>query len=134
MSVDLYEVANDYMAKSWQSWKTGEEAKSWGYTIPARFAYLCETIINAVNLPFAIIAITFGSLHALCTWNRKSEIFLDTYSAISKTANHLFLSVFGALISPAITYKYRNANITPFIIAARIIIISGGILYAFWRK
>ena len=134
MQLDFYEKANDYMINSWKSWENGKTAKSWGYTIPARFAYLCETIINLVKLPFAIIAVTFGALHALCTCNRKSEIFQTTYSAISKTTNHLFLPVLGSLISPAAAHKYRDANITPYLIAARIIIISGGLFYAFMRK
>jgi len=88
MQLDFYEKANDYMINSWKSWEEGKVAKSWGYTIPARLAYLCETIINLVTLPFAIIGVTFGTLHALCTWNRNSEIFQTTYRAISKTTNH----------------------------------------------
>ncbi|NGX60176.1 MAG: hypothetical protein KR126chlam3_01342, partial [Chlamydiae bacterium] len=52
MQLDFYEKANDYMIQSWKSWENGKTAKSWGYTIPARFAYLCETIINLVKLPF----------------------------------------------------------------------------------
>jgi len=134
MNNDLYVTASLHMEKSWQAWESNSPLKSWGHTIPARLAYLCETVVNAVNLPFAIIAITFGSVHALCTWNRQSTVFQDAYTTISKVANRLFLSGFGALISPAVTHKYRDANITPFIIAARVVVISGGLLYAFLQK
>jgi|GEM_PF-5816697 len=134
MSSDYYKLASHHMEKSWRAWESNSSLKSWGHTIPARLAYLCETVINAVSLPFAIIAITFGSLHALCTWNRQSALFQDTYATISKVANRLFLSGFGALFSPAVTHKYRDANITPFIIAARVVVISGGLLYAFLQK
>ncbi|MDN3506035.1 MAG: hypothetical protein P0S96_02275 [Simkaniaceae bacterium] len=134
MSNDYYEIASSHVEKSWQAWEANSSLKAWGHTIPARLAYLCESVINAVSLPFAIIAITLGSLHALCTWDRKSEIFQDTYATISKVANRLFLSGFGALVSPAVTHKYRDANITPFIIAARVVVISGGLLYAFLNR
>ena len=134
MTIDFYEKASDCMAKSWEDWEKGEIVQSWGRTIPARLAYLCEAITNLVVLPFAILSVTFGALHALCTWNRKSEVYLKTYAFISKTTNHLFLSTFGSLISPAITHKYRDANIAPFILAARITVITAGLLYALLRR
>lgn len=133
-SYDFYDKASAYMKLSWASWEENKIALSWYYTGPARIAYLFETIINTVKLPFTIIGVTFGSLHALVTWNRKSPIFTQTYQEISKTANRLFLSAFGSAISPAVTHRYRDANITPFIIAARVTIISSGILYAIFKS
>lgn len=134
MCINFYEKASQYVMKSWEYWEKNQIGKSWAWTIPARFAYLCETIINLVILPFAITAITFGSLHALCTLNRKSKVYQTSYAFISKTSNHLFLSLFGATVSPALTHKYRDANITPFIIAARVAVVTAGFLYAFLKK
>jgi len=124
----LYEHANDCVIKSWESWETNDGASAWKHSVSARLAYLCDMIVNLVVLPFAIIGVTFGSLHALITWNWQSSVFQSTKSFITKTSNHLFISLFGAVISPAIAHKYRDANLVPFIIAARIVIIAASLL------
>lgn len=134
MNIDFYDKASDYMLKSWQSWENGEIAKSWGYTIPARLAYLCQTIISIVLLPFEIIRITFASMVALFTWNRKAKIFQTALAGIIKTTNRLILSALGSTISPAMTHKYRTANVAYFVVAARVVVISAGFLYWLFKK
>ena len=130
----LYTFANDCMATSREKWDAGQKGVAWGYTIPARLAYLCDMIINIVILPFAILAVTFGALHALCTWNRQSKHFQSTRTELMERANHFFLSLFGSIISPALAHKFRDANIAPYIVALRITVISAGALYyAFFR-
>lgn len=130
----LYEYANDCMIKSWESWETNEGSSSWKYSASARLAYLCDMIVNLVILPFAIIGITFGSLHALFTWNWQSTLFQSTKSFISKTSNHLFISLFGALVSPAIAHRYRDANLVPYIIVFRIVVVAGGVIFYLVRS
>lgn len=134
MNTDLYDVASNYVVKSWECWENGEISKSWGYTIPARLAYLCETITSVVLLPFAIIRITFATFHALFTWDRKSEVFQGALSGIIKVTNRLILSTVGSIISPAMAHKYRTANVAYFVVAARIVIISAGFLYWLFKK
>ncbi len=122
------------MASSREKWDAGQKGEAWGYTIPARLAYLCDTIINLVVLPFSIIAVTVGTLHALFTWNWQSSIFQSTKSDIMERANHFFLSAFGSTISPSLAHKYRDLNIAPYIVAFRITVISAGVIYyAFFR-
>ena len=113
--------ANDLMAKSWDRWKAGLTGESWGYTIPARLAYLCDAIVSLVAMPFAIIALVFGSLQAFFTWN--SEPFVITKAFLYDKTNHFFLSAFGSIISPAIAHKYRDANLTPYVFALRMIVL-----------
>lgn len=125
----LYEHANDCMVKSMESWDAHEDSSSWKYSVSARLAYLCDMIVNLTILPLAIIGVTFGSLHALFTWNWQSTVFQSTKSFITEKSNHLFISMFGAIISPAIAHRYRDANLVPYIIAARIVVITGSIIF-----
>jgi hypothetical protein len=134
MSRDFYLAASSHMEKSWNAWEEGRYLRSFGHTVPARLNYLSEMIVSAVKLPFAIIHITFGLLHALATWNRKSPVLQRSSQSINRTSNRLFLSAFGATLSPAITHKYRDADVARYIIAARIVVISGAFLYAFLRR
>lgn len=127
----LYEFANDCMVKSWDKWDLREIGSSWGYTIPARLAYVCDAIINLVVLPFAIIGITFGTLHALFTWNRQSPFFQATLSHITEKTNHLFLSTCGAFISPALAHRFRDANLVPYFIALRIAVLTSALIFYF---
>lgn len=125
----LYTFANDCMEKSGEKWKAKEYGPSWGYSIPARLAYLADLIVNLIQFPFAIIGITFGSLHALVTLNYQSPLFQESKSFIIEKTNHALLSIFGAVVSPALAHRYQNANLAPFVIAARITVLSGGLLY-----
>lgn len=125
----LFTFANTCMEKSWQEWEAGRVEDSWGYTISARLAYLADVIINLVQFPFAIIAVTFGSIHALCTLNYRSEVFQSTKNFIIEKTNHALISAFGAVVSPAVAHKFQNANLAPFVVAARITVISAGFFY-----
>lgn len=134
MTIDFYGTASHYIVKSWQSWDEGKIAKSWGYTIPARLAYLCQTVISTVLLPFEIIRITFATTVALFTWNWKAQFFQEALAGIIKTTNRLILSALGSTISPAITHKYRTANVAYIFVAARFVVISAGFLYWLFKK
>lgn len=129
----LYEFANDCVARSWQCRESGQTAESWGYTVPARLAYVCAAIVDLVVLPFALIATLFGALHALFTWDWNSPVFEETWNRVQIKSNHFFLSVCGSLISPAIAHKYRDANLLPYIVAIRIA-ITLGVVYYFANK
>ncbi len=125
----FYNSANIHTAQSWELWHAKKQAQSWAHTVPARFFYLCDMIVNITALPFAIISVTFGLLHALCTLNYRSPTFKATKHFIFERSSHLFLSAFGSVISPALAHKYRDANLAPYIIAFRIVVITAGALY-----
>ncbi len=125
----LYSFANTCMENSWKEWEMGNLENAWGYTIPARLAYLADLVVNIVQFPFAIIAITFGSVHALCTFDYQSVVFQSAKRFIILKTNHALISAFGGAISPAVAHKYQNANLAPFVIAARITVISTGFFY-----
>jgi hypothetical protein len=120
----LYHFASECMDRSLEKWKAGQFWDSWGYTLPARLAYLADSVLNCVILPFALIKFAF-SLPA----NWKSENLKASYHYVKERSNHLFIALFGAVISPYLANKYRDANVAPYIIAARITVISGAILY-----
>ena len=117
------------MATSWEKWETGETAQSWGYTIPARLAYLCDVIVNLVILPFAILSATIGALHALFAWDRSSSSYQETKKFVLERSNHFLLSLFGSVIAPSVSHRYRDANLAPYVLAVRITVISAGLIY-----
>lgn len=125
----LFEFAGSCMETSWKKWGEGEFTSSWGYTIPARLAYVASVIVNIVQFPFAIIGVTLGGLHALLTLNYKSEPFQITRQFIIQKTNHALISAFGAAISPAIAHRFQNANLAPFVIAARVTVVSAALFY-----
>lgn len=130
----FYDVANSQMAQSWEKWELGEIADSWRCSISARLSYLCDMIVNLVILPFAIIAVTFGSLHALFTWDWNSTFFQSTKHYITERTNHLVLSLFGSAISPALAHKYRDVNLVPYLIALRITVVVTALVVFYLKK
>ncbi len=127
----LYSFANDCVAKSWKSWEEKNYGESWGYSFTARLAFVANLVIDVALFPFAIIGVTFGLLHALGTRNHRSAVFQKTRNFIIEKTNHALLSIFGAVVSPAIAHRFQYANLAPFVIAARITVISAGFLYYF---
>ncbi|MBS0629629.1 MAG: hypothetical protein JSS30_05315 [Verrucomicrobia bacterium] len=130
----FYDVANSHMAQSWEKWELGELGDAWKLSISARLAYLCDTIINLVALPFAIIGVTFGSFHALFTWDWNSTSFQSTKYYITERTNHLVLSLFGSIISPALAHKYRDVNLVPYLIALRITVVVTALVVFYLKK
>ncbi len=123
-----YEKANNYMQSSETQWREGSKFESLKFSFSARAFYLADVIINTVRLPFALLETLFAVLHSCVKWNWKSEYLHGSYTFLLERSNHFFLSAFGILL-PGISHTYRDANLTPYIVAARIIIISGAILY-----
>ncbi len=117
-----YENANAYMVEAEVMQNAGAHSRSWQLSFSARLAYLCDMVVNLVVLPFAIVGVIFGSLHALCTW--KLFVLKQTKEFILEKSNHFFLSVCGSLVSPSLAHKYRDVNLAPYIVALRIIVIA----------
>lgn len=130
----LYDFANHCMEVSWQKKEEGKVWESWKYTLPARVAYLADVIVNAVIVPFSLIGFLYGALHALCTWNRKSEVWQNNKAFALERTNHILLSTLGFAISPSLAHKYRDANITPYVIAIRIAAIASLVAYYAIKK
>lgn len=122
------------MAQSWENWEMGELVEAWKGSLSARLAYLCDLIVNVVMLPFAIIAVTFGSLHALLTWDWHSAPFQTSKEFITEKTNHLVLSLFGSVISPSLSHKYRDVNLVPYLIALRITVIVTAFVVFYMKK
>lgn len=128
----FYHAAGKYVCRSWEHWESGNIVASWKETIPARLAYLCDVVLDIVVIPFYLVQFLFAAVKGLLTWNW--ETMRTTRHDLFKKTNHFFLSFFGCLFSPAIAYRYRDANLTPYIIAARIAVILAGITYLALRK
>jgi len=112
-----YQFANKAVAKSWQAWEKGNYATCFGHTLPARFWYVADIIVNIVMLPVAIISVTFGFVLAVATCNFKNPFFLRTIHYILERTNHLCISAVG-LLSPGLAHKYRDAKFPGKIVAA----------------
>lgn len=124
-----YEFANDCMEASWEEHRNGNKFQSWGLTVPARFAYLSDVIINTVISTAAMVATVFMGLVALATCNCKNKTFLATKAYTLESYNHFFMSLVG-IVSPALAHKYQDANIFKYVFAIRIIAMSAlGIYY-----
>ena len=97
---------------------------------------LCHVVgtllLQVVSFPLAIIAVTYGCLVALVKWDWKNETFDKSYNWIKQKTNYALLSALG-IIFPQTAYKFRDANLTPYVIALRIAVISAGCLYALSR-
>lgn len=128
----FYQIACECVCQSWEHWEAGNISASWRATIPARLAYLCDVVVDVVVIPFYLVQFLFSASKGIFTWNWEST--RPVRHDLLKKTNHLFLSFFGTLCSPAIAYRYRDANLAPYIIAARIVVILAGITYFAFRR
>lgn len=110
-----YVYANKCMETSWKEHAKGNRMQSWGRTVPARFAYLTDVIINAVVGPFAITASIFMGMIAFATCNCKNKTILATRAYAAERTKHFFVSFVG-VISPGLAHKYENANIFYYVL------------------
>lgn len=133
--MEIYNSANTAAALSIQKWDDSEVLSSVRYNLKSRFLYICSAVANISVLPFALLATLFSGIHALCVCDRNLPGFQYSYKCTVTYSNHFFMSLVGAIFTPTIAHKYRDFNLTPYIIAARIAVITGAVLYyALLRK
>lgn len=132
--IRFYNSANAYMETSLQLQQEEKIIDSWKFTIPARLAYLAQTVVSCVALVFSVFSYSYGVLHALYTWDRKSVEYQTRKENLMATSNVFFFSLFGALVSPSVAHRYRDYNIVPYVVAFRITVISCGMLYYWLTK
>lgn len=125
----LYEYANDCVVKAHQLETDGKVVSSWAQTVPARLSYLADVIVNVAILPFGILRFLGCGLLALSTWNWSNPSYQESKRALLERSNHLVMSSVGFLVSPTLAHKYRDANVAPYLIAVRIVVITGIALY-----
>jgi len=128
-----YEFANQCVEKSWAQWERNDLVESWGYTIPARLAYVTDLVINVAVFPLAIIRVTFGSLYAIARWDSSTHEYQSGKHYIIERTNHVLLSLVGSIL-PSVAHRYRDVDLAPYVIAARIAVITWGILYYGYSK
>lgn len=127
--MQIYELANDAAEAAIVKWNENEIGEFCKYHCKSRLFYLCSVVTNAVAFPFTAVAALFRSLYALCLCNTKEETFRTQWKYTIECSNHFFLSIIGSLFSPSIAHRYRDANLTPYVIVARITIVTGALLY-----
>lgn len=128
----FYHFAGEWVQKSWTHWDEGRIVESWKDTIPARFSYLCDSIFDIIITPFYLIGCTFGIVKGVVTCNW--ELFHSYRKNLMGKANHLILSSIGFSLSPALAYKFRDANLALYVVALRIIVIFAGATYFAFKK
>lgn len=129
----FYLEAHTQVLKSQECWNEGNRVASVGHALNARLAYIANLIINVVSFPFAILYVTYGSIVAVLHWNFKIEVYTKSFNWIKTKTNHILLSTLG-IATPSLAYRFRDANLAPYVIALRIAIITWGFFYAFSRK
>jgi len=129
----LYLAAHNQVIESQLCWIDGHTADSILHSINARLAYVANLVINVVSFPLAILFVTFGSIIAISHWDFKIEIFTKSYNWIKTKTNHVLLSALGTAL-PSVAYRFRDANLAPYVIALRIALITWGFFYAFNRS
>lgn len=129
----LYLAAHDQVIESQHCWVDGDTTDSIYHSLNARLAYVANLIVNVVSFPLAIIFVTFGSIIAISHWNFKIEIYTKSFNWIKTKTNHVLLSALGTAF-PSLAYRYRDANLAPYVIALRIAFVTWGFFWAFSRR
>ena len=128
----LYLSAHTQILASQELWKNGETVASIGRAVSASLLYIANLIVNVVSFPLAIIFVTYGSIVALSHWDRKIDVYVKSFNWIVTKTNHVLLSALGTVL-PSAAYRYRDANLAPYVIALRIGVVSYGFIYALSR-
>lgn len=114
--------ANAFMEKAHELRQEGQYQRSWKISLSARLHYLADCVVNLVILPFALLGVIAGAIHALCRWNL--SILKPSKQYLLEKSNHFFISLCGTALSPTLAYKYKDANLAPLIITVRIAAIA----------
>lgn len=126
----FYNAANAWVHQALAESQNGQCIQSWLSTIPARLCYIADMIVDLAALPLATIGLIVGLFYATLTCNwRQNTLLHFYYSKTTEKTNHFCVSCFGSLISPALAHKYRDFNVVPYIIIARIMVICAGLGY-----
>lgn len=107
----FYNIANDWEEHGIQCNDNKEYFKSWGWSALARLPYLANVIVDVVAAPLALIGIVFGLPPAIFTCGKESVILTYSAKKCLEKLNHLFISTFGALVSPWLAHKGRDVNV-----------------------
>ncbi|NGX42776.1 MAG: hypothetical protein K940chlam7_01064 [Chlamydiae bacterium] len=101
----FFNAANNWEKRAIISSYNKQFFKSWLQSTAARLPYLVDVIINVVAIPLMLIGALFGAIPAIFTWG-KDRSFLDfSLNKLLEKTTHLFISLFGAIISPWAAYK-----------------------------
>lgn len=128
----LYLTAQHQTLSAQRLWDEGSKADSISHALNARLAYVANLIVNVVSFPLAILYVTFGTIVAISHWNFKVEIYTKSFNWIKTKTNHVLLSALGTA-APSLAYRFREANLAPYVIALRIVIITWGFFWALKR-
>lgn len=123
--------AENAVEESWQNWQKGEVLSMIGNSLYARAAYLADMIASIVILPFALIAVAFGSFQAmfLCSVDKANFLTQSNHMLVTKL-HRLFASALGAVVSPGMAHYFERRNILPM---ATGLVVSGGLSYMVLR-
>jgi hypothetical protein len=107
------------MRESYAAYNRKEYLESWTLALgPGRFWFACDAIANTGTALVNAGGMIAGGVEALYTWGDQRQTF-DTYRRETyRRVNHVFLSSFGALISPGLAS--RNPNFDSLDLAIKI--------------
>lgn len=128
----LYSTAHTQVIQCQRRRAEGLSLSSWQYSGFARLAYFGNLAINVASFPLAILFVTFGLVVAISHWDFKIDLYRRTFNWIKTKTNHILLSALG-IAFPCLAYRFRNANLAPYVIALRIGVVTWGFFYAFNR-
>lgn len=114
MSTVMLNYAHHLVDQSICELDNNQFLKSWALTVPARAAFACQGVVNAVELPFTMLGVLFRSLQFIYTFGRSSLALQNSLTNLDLTANRLLNSTIGALISPQLGSNFDKQGVRTF--------------------
>jgi|GEM_PF-2811405 len=99
MTTCFYNHAQSLVNQSIDDLNQGFFLTSWAKTIPARAAFACDSVVKAVELPFAMLGVFFQTIGLFFTWGQNGDTWQNSVARLDITVNQLLNSAIGAVIS-----------------------------------
>lgn len=93
--------AHQSLRESWDANERKEYLLSWSKTVPARFYYLTDAIVNAGALPLYSIGVGYGVGETVFTWGKETLCLTESLKGIDNSLSRVFFGSVGAVVSPA---------------------------------
>lgn len=84
---------------------------AWGKTFGGRISFTAEAVLQIAQLSLIFIKTFFASLEAFYTWGYEREAFDKGVNDFGEKTNQLFLSIFGAVLSPTYAFYWKEKNL-----------------------
>jgi hypothetical protein len=123
--------AHQALRESYEANARGQYLLAWRKTLPARFNYLADAVLNATAVPLYAVSAGYGVGETFLTWGRKTSCLRESLKGIDNSLSRVFFGSVGAVVSPAAARAFEVDSAVEVVATGALVgIVGTGIYFA----